>query len=81
MWETGHDKLAWLLRTLPSTHIVFAWQQTRIKPFLKLVEEARDLVRRVEPVEVINFPMDASNCIDADFVVAAECSGTTVHWI
>jgi hypothetical protein len=60
---TGHEKLAFLARAYPSTHIVVAKQVARIDPLAEAVSGIVDPLRRMAPLDLVNVPADAERFI------------------
>jgi len=61
--ETGRAKTAALVRTLPTTHLVFAKQVARIDPYRAMIGDALAGARRSAPVELLNLPPDADRLL------------------
>ena len=60
---TGHEKIAFLARTYPTTHIVIAKQLPRIDPLADALAEIVTPVRRQAPLDLVNVPADAERFI------------------
>ena len=61
--ETGRDKLAWLLKHRPDTHLVLAKQGIALEPWRALVADLAEGVARRAPVELVLVPPDAGRFI------------------
>lgn len=61
--EAGHvgaDKVHSLARRYRDTHFAVAKWDTRLEPFVDLVREAMEGLRRSAPFDVLNFPPDSA---------------------
>lgn len=76
--ETNRAKIMSLVRTFRDTHLVFAKQATALTPYAEMIEEAWPRNGRPAPVELLNFPADASRLIDPDGVISAACDDCEV---
>lgn len=64
--ETGRQKLEYLIKALPGTHLVVAKQVASIAPHRAVIETAVAKGKRSAPVELLNFPPDASRFLGED---------------
>ena len=64
--ETGKQKLEHLIRGFPATHLVVAKQVANLAAYEAMTRAALDGLRRVAPVELINFPADAARLVGED---------------
>ncbi len=64
--ETGRDKLAFLVKSFPATHLVVAKQVPTLAPYAAMLRQALAGVRRTAPVELLNVPPDAARFIGED---------------
>jgi hypothetical protein len=70
--ETGKEKIEYLVRSLPHTHLVIAKQAARLAPFIEIARRALPPGGRPAPVELINVPPDAARFIDGDGTISIE---------
>ncbi len=64
--EVGIAKLRFVLDRYRRTHFAFSKWNTRLDPYVAMIEEALDGTRRFAPVELIGFPASAADFIAAD---------------
>ena len=57
--ETARNKLAHLVRSFPTTHLVVANQGSSLVPLAEIVGSAVPAKGRTAPIELLNFPDDA----------------------
>jgi hypothetical protein len=72
--ETGKEKIEYLVRAFPATHLVIAKQATRLAPFVAIVRRALPPGGRPAPVELLNFPPDAARHIAPDGSIDPACA-------
>jgi hypothetical protein len=60
---TAHEKLAFLARAYPSTHLVVAKQAARIEPLAGAMAAILAPLRRTAPLDLVNVPDDAERLI------------------
>ena len=68
--ETGRDKLAFLVKSFPATHLVVAKQAPTLAPYEAMLRQTLTGVRRAAPVELLNAPPDAARFIAENGEVA-----------
>ncbi len=68
--ETGREKLAFLVKAFPATHLVIAKQVPTQAPYEAMVRQALAGVRRTAPVELLNVPADAARFIGEDGAIS-----------
>ncbi len=76
--ETGRDKLAWLLKHRPATHLVLARQGVALEPWQALVRDLADGIRRSAPVELVLVPPHADRFVRPDGAVVVGRSDVTI---
>jgi len=58
--QVGQEKMRSLLRRYRGTHFAVAKWETRLNPYVELVGDALDGLRRTAPVDLICFPEDSA---------------------
>jgi hypothetical protein len=58
--QVGVEKIHSLARRYRSTHFAIAKWEARLQPFVGIVEEALDGLRRSAPFDLLNFPEDSA---------------------
>jgi len=58
--QVGQEKMRSLLRRYRGTHFAVAKWETRLNPYVELVGDALDGLRRMAPVDLICFPEDSA---------------------
>ncbi len=76
--ETGRDKLAWLLKHRPGTHLVLARQGVALDPWQALVQQLAAGVERRAPVELVLVPPGADRFIRPDGEIVVSRSDMTI---
>ena len=70
--QTGRDKLAHLVRTLPDTHLVFAKQGVPLPPVIELIRAALASTPRRATIELLGFRRDAARFIQPDGAIKVD---------
>lgn len=76
--ETGRDKLGWLLKHRPATHLVLARQGVALDPWRSLVDELAVGLRREAPVELVLVPRGAERFIRPNGEVVVSRDDVTI---
>lgn len=76
--ETARAKIAALIGRFRDTHLVFAKQSTPLGPYAAMIEEAWPRNGRAAPVELLNFPPDASDLVAPGGEIAGQCENCEV---
>lgn len=64
--RTGKDKIHSIVKRFPDTHFAMSKWDLRLDPYVELVTEALDGVKRTAPFDIISFPEKSKTCVDAD---------------
>lgn len=64
--RTGKDKIESMVRRFPDTHFVMGKWALSLRAYRQLVEKALIGVKRNAPFDIISFPEESMNGIDAD---------------
>jgi hypothetical protein len=62
--RTGKDKIHSIVKRFPDTHFAMSKWDTRLAPYVDLLSEALDGVKRSAPFDLINFPEASKACVD-----------------
>lgn len=64
--RTGKDKIQSIVKRFPDTHFAMSKWNTRLEPYIDLVSEALEGVKRSAPFDIISFPEESKHCVDAN---------------
>jgi hypothetical protein len=77
--RVGRDKINSLVRRFPDTHFVIGKWATRLNPHVELVRTALADTTRNAPFDLISFPNETRQCVDADGNITI--SFDDVEWV
>lgn len=77
--QVGRDKIQSLVRRYPQTHFALAKWQSRLDPYMAIVESALAGTRRSAPFDLINFREGSEHLIDDDGYITI--THDDVEWV